>query len=169
MSMANDTAPVLDRTLPSLDGKPVELSQYQGKVVLIVNVASKCGLTPQYKGLQALYEAHAADGLVILGFPCNQFGKQEPGSAEEIAQFCEKNYGVTFPMFAKLEVNGPGADDLYKHLTGLDLKPVGSGAISWNFEKFLINRKGEVVGRFSPRTGPQDEALVSAIKQALAD
>jgi glutathione peroxidase len=158
----------LSFTMKSLDGKDVDLGKYQGKVVLIVNVASKCGLTPQYKALQALYAKHEKDGLVILGFPCNQFLRQEPGTPEEIQQFCSVNYGVTFPLFAKIEVNGDGACPLYKQLTGLDAKPVGKGKISWNFEKFLIGRTGDVVARFSPRTTPDSPEVLKAIEAELA-
>ncbi len=162
-------SPVLDRQMKSLTGKTVDLSQYQGKVVLIVNTASQCGLTPQYEGLQNLHENYSGKGLAVLGFPCNQFGKQEPGTAEEIAEFCQANYGVKFDMFAKIEVNGDGADDLYKHLTALDTQPVGAGKISWNFEKFVIGRNGEVVARFSPKTEPEDRLLIDVIEAELAE
>ena len=158
----------LSFTMKSLGGKDVELSKYEGKVVLIVNVASKCGLTPQYEQLQALHEKHAEDGLAVVGFPCNQFLGQEPGTAEEIREFCRVNYGVTFDMFAKVEVNGNGACDLYKSLTAPDAKPVGSGKISWNFEKFVIDRNGKVVARFSPRTKPDDREVVEVIEVELA-
>ena len=158
----------LSFTMKSLSGKNVDLSQHQGKVVMIVNVASKCGLTPQYKQLQALYEKYEKNGLVILGFPCNQFRHQEPGTAEEIQRFCTVNYGVSFPLFAKIEVNGDGACDLYKYLTALDVKPKGSGKISWNFEKFIIGRNGEVVARFAPRTKPDDAEVLKAIDAELA-
>jgi glutathione peroxidase len=165
---ADKAPPALDFTMKSLSGKDVDLKQYQGKVVLVVNVASKCGLTPQYKPLQALYEKHEKDGLVILGFPCNQFLHQEPGTAEEIQKFCTVNYGVTFPLFAKVEVNGKGACPLYQYLTALDTKPTGSGKISWNFEKFVIDRKGEVVARFSPRTAPDSPEVLRVIEAELA-
>ena len=158
----------LSFTMKSLDGKDVDLSDYQGKVVLIVNVASKCGLTPQYEQLQALHEKHGDDGLAVLGFPCNQFLGQEPGTAEAIKEFCRVNYGVTFDLFAKVEVNGDGACDLYKTLTALDTEPVGPGKISWNFEKFVMGRNGEVVARFSPRTKPDDPELVKIIEGELA-
>jgi len=158
----------LSFTMKSLDGKDVDLSQYEGKVVLMVNVASKCGLTPQYSQLQALHEKYADDGLAVLGFPCNQFLGQEPGTAEEISEFCRVNYGVTFDMFSKVEVNGDGACDLYKTLTALDTEPVGPGKISWNFEKFVVGRNGEVVARFSPRTKPDDPELVKVIEAELA-
>ena len=158
----------LSFTMKSLDGKDVGLSKYEGKVVLIVNVASKCGLTPQYGQLQALHDKYAGDGLAILGFPCNQFLWQEPGNAEQIQEFCRVNYGVTFDMFAKVNVKGKEACDLYKTLTALDTKPVGPGKISWNFEKFIIGRDGEVVARFSPRTKPDDPAVLKVIEAELA-
>ncbi len=166
---AEKSAPaVLNFKVQSLDGKDVDLTQYQGKVVLVVNVASKCGLTPQYKALEALYQKYNDKGLVILGFPCNQFNGQEPGTAEEIRQFCTSKYNVTFPLMAKIEVNGAGASDLYKHLKALDLKPKGPGEITWNFEKFVIARNGKVVARFQPRTTPDNAALVSVIEAELA-
>lgn len=155
--------------MKSLDGKEVDLSKYQGKVVMVVNVASKCGLTPQYKQLQALHEKYSKDGLAILGFPCNQFGKQEPGSPDEIRDFCAKNYGVKFDIFEKVDVNGDSACALYKHLRGLKTKPKEDGDISWNFEKFLINRKGEVVARFEPKTAPDSEEIVKLLKAAIEE
>lgn len=158
----------LSFTMKSLAGKDVDLSKYQGKVVLIVNVASKCGLTPQYEQLQALHDKYAEDGLAILGFPCNQFLWQEPGAAEQIQEFCRVNYGVTFDMFAKVNVKGKEACDLYKTLTALDTEPVGPGKISWNFEKFIIGRDGEVVARLSPRTKPDDPAVLKVIEAELA-
>jgi glutathione peroxidase len=162
------SAKPLSFTMKSLDGKDVDLSKYQGKVVMIVNVASKCGLTPQYKQLQALHEKYGKDGLAILGFPCNQFLFQEPGTAGEIKEFCQKNYGVSFDMFAKVEVNGDGACELYKTLTALETKPVGPGKISWNFEKFIVGRNGEVVARFAPRTKPDDPEVLKVIEAELA-
>jgi glutathione peroxidase len=155
-------------TMKSLDGKDVDLKSYAGKVVLVVNTASECGLTPQYKDLQAIHEKYKDKGLAILGFPCNQFGKQEPGDAKEISEFCTKNYGVTFDMFAKVEVNKDGACDLYKFLTAKEAPPVGKGPVSWNFEKFLINRKGELVNRFGPRTEPDAKEVIAAIEKELA-
>jgi len=157
----------LSFTMKSLAGKDVDLSKYEGKVVMIVNVASKCGLTPQYKKLQALHEKYSEDGLAILGFPCNQFLWQEPGTAKEIEQFCRVNYSVSFDMFAKIEVRGDEACDLYKTLTAVDTKPVGPGKISWNFEKFIIARNGEVVARFSPRTEPDDPDVLKVIEAEL--
>lgn len=154
-------------SMESLDGKVIDLAQYQGKVVLIVNVASKCGLTPQYEQLQKLHEKYADQGLAILGFPCNQFLGQEPGSSEEIAEFCKKNYGVGFDMFAKIDVKGDNAAELYKLLTSLDTKPTGAGDISWNFEKFVLGKDGFVVGRFSPRTKPDAPEIIELIEEQL--
>ena len=151
---------ISDFTLPRLDGTPQNLAAYAGKPVLIVNTASKCGLTPQYEGLEALYRQYGAQGFTILGFPCNQFASQEPGSAEDIAEFCEINYGVTFPMFAKLDVNGPGESPLYTWL-----KAKFPGDIEWNFGKFLVGRDGQVAQRFAPDTVP--EALIPAIEKHL--
>jgi glutathione peroxidase len=158
----------LSFTMKSLNGKGVDLSQYQGKVVMIVNVASKCGLTPQYEQLQALHKKYSKDGLAILGFPCNQFLSQEPGTAEEIKEFCRVNYGVSFDIFSKIDVNGDGACELYKSLTVLDTTPVGPGKISWNFEKFIISRHGEVIARFSPKTKPDDNEVLKVIEEELA-
>jgi glutathione peroxidase len=163
-----DTPAALDFTVKSLEGKQVDLSKYRGKVVLIVNVASKCGLTPQYEQLQQLHEKYADQGLAILGFPSNQFGQQEPGTAEEIREFCRTNYGVDFDMFAKIDVNGEEASPLYKHLTAIDAKPKGPGKISWNFEKFVIGRDGEVVARFAPKTKPNDPEVIQVIERELA-
>ena len=160
--------PALAFEMDTLEGKKVDLKSYNGKVVLIVNVASECGLTPQYEGLQALYEKYKDKGLVILGFPCNQFGSQEPGSAAEIKSFCTKNYGVTFDMFAKVDVNGDKAAPLFKHLTALETKPKGAGKVSWNFEKFVIGRDGNVVGRFAPTIAPDSEELVKTIEELLS-
>ena len=161
-------APALGFTMKSLDGKEISLDKYLGKVVLVVNVASKCGLTPQYEQLQALHEKYGEQGLAVLGFPCNQFGKQEPGTADEIREFCRANYGVTFDMFAKIDVNGDSACDLYKYLKSLKTEPAGPGEISWNFEKFLVDRNGKVIARFSPRTKPDSDEVVQAIEKALA-
>jgi glutathione peroxidase len=149
---------VHDFSATSLDGKPVDLKAYAGKVLLIVNTASQCGMTPQYAGLETLYETYKDKGLVVLGFPCNQFGAQEPGSAEEIGQFCTKNYGVTFPMCAKIDVNGANAHPLYKFLTAEKKGIFGTEAIKWNFTKFLIDKDGEVVGRYAPQTKPDEIA-----------
>jgi glutathione peroxidase len=136
-------------------GAPVQLDRYTGKVLLIVNTASECGFTPQYAGLQKLYDEYAARGLTVLGFPCNQFGKQEPGDAAQIGSFCEKNYGVTFPMFNKIDVNGANAHPLYRWLTGEAPGLLGLEAIKWNFTKFLVDREGNVVKRYAPVTKPE--------------
>ncbi len=166
---ASAAAPAaLDFKVKSIDGKEVDLSKYKGKVMLVVNVASECGLTPQYEKLQDLHKKYASKGLAVLGFPCNQFGTQEPGSETEISQFCKKNYGVEFDLFSKVDVNGESASDLYKHLTSLPTKPKGAGKVSWNFEKFLIGRDGEVVARFEPKTAPDAPEVVKAIETELA-
>ncbi len=155
----------LNFTMKSIDGKPIDLSKYQGRVVLMVNVASQCGYTPQYAGLQEIHKKYAPKGLSILGFPSNDFGAQEPGSDPEIADFCKKNYGVEFDMFSKIVVRGAGQAPLYKYLT---THPKFSGAVDWNFEKFLIGRDGEVIGRFKSETEPLSKQMVSAIENALA-
>ena len=155
---------VYDYSAKRLDGSDESLSRYRGQVLLIVNTASQCGFPPQYAGLEALYDNLHHAGLTVLGFPCNQFGAQEPGAEAEIGQFCQKNYGVSFPMFAKIEVNGPGAHPLYKYLK--DAKPglLGSENIKWNFTKFLIDRKGEPVARYAPQTKPEElEAPIKAL------
>jgi glutathione peroxidase len=157
---------VFDFQAVSLDGQPVGLDQYRGKVLLIVNTASACGFTPQYKGLEMLHETYGARGLAVLGFPCNQFGKQEPGSEAEIGAFCEKNYGVHFPMFAKVDVNGDEAHPLFKHLKGEKPGVLGTEAIKWNFTKFLVGRDGEVVKRYAPATTPED--IAGDIERLLA-
>ncbi len=156
---------IYDFTAQALDGREVPLSDYRGKVVLIVNTASKCGFTPQYEGLEALNRRYAGRGLVVLGFPCNQFGAQEPGDAAEIASFCSLTYDVTFPMFAKIDVNGPSAHPLYAFLKHEKKGLLGSEGIKWNFTKFLIGRDGQVVERFAPTTKPED--LSSAIEKLL--
>jgi glutathione peroxidase len=160
-------SPVLGHKMNSLAGKPVDLSDYKGKVLLIVNTASQCGATPQYEDLQALHEKYSKEGLVVLGFPCNQFGKQEPGDSEEIATFCKKNYGVTFPMFAKVEVNGENASGLYKYLTSEEAYPQDPGKVKWNFEKFLISKDGKVVERFRTGVNPSSKPIVEAIEREL--
>ncbi len=152
-------------TMKSIDGTDVDLNAYQGKVVLVVNVASRCGATPQYKGLQALYEKYKDQGFVVLGFPANDFGAQEPGSDEQIKEFCTSKYDVTFPMFAKITVKGAGKPKLYQVLTET-ADPAGE--IGWNFEKFLIGKDGQVAGRFKTRVSPDDADLVAAIEAALA-
>ena len=156
---------VYDYRAKSLDGREVPLSDYQGKVLLIVNTASRCGFTPQYAGLEELYKAYQDKGLAVLGFPCNQFGAQEPGTSAEIGTFCQKNYGVTFPMFEKIEVNGANAHPLWTYLK--DEKPglLGTKAIKWNFTKFLVDRAGEVVARFAPTDTPK--SIKPAIEKLL--
>jgi glutathione peroxidase len=149
-----------------IGGRRVSLGDFKGKVLLVVNTASACGYTPQFAGLQQLHERHGPQGLVVLGFPCNQFGAQDPGSNEEIAQFCQLNYGVDFPMMSKIEVNGPGAHPLYRWLTSEAPGLLGSTAIKWNFTKFLVGRNGEVLHRYAP--GDTPEALAKDIEAALA-
>jgi glutathione peroxidase len=152
--------------LKDIDGQPTSLKAYKGKVLLIVNVASKCGYTPQYTGLEALQEKYKDKGLTVLGFPCNQFGGQEPGTNEEIKQFCSSKYQVTFPLFDKIEVNGPNRHPLYTMLAG-DASPF-PGNIKWNFSKFLIGRDGKILKRFESKVKPDSEELVQAVETALA-
>ena len=147
---------VYDFTAKTLQGKDIPLAEFQGKVLLIVNTASKCGFTPQYEGLEALYEKHKAEGFEVLGFPCNQFGAQEPGGEAEIGQFCQSNYGVSFPMFAKIDVNGEEAHPLFRFLKHEKPGMLWTERIKWNFTKFLVGRDGKVVGRFAPTTKPED-------------
>jgi glutathione peroxidase len=156
-----------DYEVQKIDGSVHSLKDYQGKVLLIVNTASKCGFTKQYDGLQDLYEKYADQGLVVLGFPANNFLSQEPGSNEEIIEFCRLNYGVSFPMYAKISVRGKDIHPMYKYLTDKKSRPEYGGAISWNFTKFLISRDGRIIGRYAPQVTPQDKNLVSAIEQAL--
>jgi glutathione peroxidase len=152
---------IYDVDIDALTGGPAALDRYRGSVVLVVNVASRCGLTPQYTGLQKLYETYQDRGLVVLGVPCNQFGGQEPGTASDIEEFCQVNYGVTFPLTEKVEVNGSGRHPLYRWLVG------EGGDIQWNFEKFLVTPGGAVAGRFEPGVTPEDERLVAAIERLL--
>ena len=147
-----------DFSANTLTGEKTALSTYKGKVALVVNTASRCGLTPQYAGLEALHKKFAAKGLAVLGFPCNQFGAQEPGSAEEIGAFCEKNYGVSFPLFEKLEVNGAGTHPLYQWLKKESAGASGPEDIEWNFAKFLVGRDGNLIRRYAPKTRPEDMA-----------
>ena len=158
-------ATLYDYTVDDIHGKPVKLDKYKGKVVLVVNTASKCGFTPQYNGLEALYEKLHGKGLEILGFPCNQFGAQEPGSEAEIEQFCELNYGVTFPMFAKIDVNGKNTAPVYQYLKSAKPGLLGSEAIKWNFTKFLVDRGGKVIARYAPNDTP--ESIAGEIEKAL--
>ena len=158
---------IYDIPIHSLRGEPSSLAEHKGKSLLLVNVASRCGLTPQYAGLQRLQDSYAARGFSVLGFPCNQFLEQEPGTPDEIAEFCSVNYGVTFPLYEKIEVNGPGRHPLYDVLTSEPDAEGAAGDIQWNFEKFLVGPDGEVVGRFRPGVEPEDPALVSAIESSL--
>lgn len=158
---------VLDYTMKTIEGKEQPLADFKGKVLLIVNVASKCGFTPQYEGLEALYKSKTNDGLVILGFPANDFGSQEPGTDQEIKSFCESKYKVDFPMFAKIDVTGPKQAPLYQQLAAQPA-PIG-GDPKWNFTKFLVNRKGEVVARYDSRVKPDDEALRKKLNELLAE
>jgi glutathione peroxidase len=147
--------PLYDIELKTIDNKMIKMSEFQNKAILVVNVASKCGFTPQYKGLESLYQELADQGLVVLGFPCNQFGSQEPEGEEQIAQFCELNFGVTFPLFAKVDVNGKDAHPLYQHLKKEAPGLFGTEGIKWNFTKFLINQRGEIVKRYAPQDTPE--------------
>jgi len=165
---AKDVPPVLSFTMESLEGKQVPLSKYQGKVIMIVNTASKCGNTPQYETLEKLHEKYADKGLAILGFPANDFKQQEPGTNEEIAAFCQKNYGVKFDMFSKIVVKGEGQAPLYKFLTSPETNPKFPGEITWNFEKFLIGKDGQIAARFKPKTKPDSEEVIEAIETELA-
>lgn len=161
------TTIVYDQPLETLEGNPASLSDYKGKALLIVNVASKCGYTPQYEGLQKLYATYKDRGFEILGFPCNQFLEQEPGTAEDIRSFCTTTYGVSFPLFGKIEVNGENRHPLYATLTQKTDHKGEAGDIKWNFEKFLVSPEGEVVGRFSTKVAPEHPALVEAIEGQL--
>src|SRR3954451_23944180 len=167
-SSADPTGDVLEVPIARLDGTPATARGIAGaKVALVVNVASRCGLTPQYAGLERLQERYGDDGLVVVGVPCNQFGGQEPGTSEEIATFCSATYGVTFPLTEKIEVNGPGRHPLYARLVEVPDEKGRTGDVAWNFEKFLVNRAGAVVARFGPQVRPEDERLVSVLEQAL--
>jgi glutathione peroxidase len=157
---------IYDFEAKQMDGRTVPLSEYRGQVLLIVNTASACGFTPQFAGLEKLHESYGPTGLVVLGFPCNQFGAQDPGSNDEIAQFCQLNYGVSFPMMAKIDVNGPSADPLYQWLTKEARGVLGSASIKWNFTKFLVGKDGRVIRRFAPSDAP--ESLTKDIEKALA-
>lgn len=158
---------IYDFNLKDIDGNSVTLRTYEGKVMLIVNTASKCGFTYQYEGLQTLHESYSEDGLVVLGFPSNDFMGQEPGSEEEIKAFCSSNYDVSFPMFSKTTVKGKKIHPLYEYLTSKETNPEFAGRISWNFNKFLIDRKGNIVGRFSSKVKPEDQSIINSITEAL--
>ena len=161
------TRSIYEIELPRLNGTPESLSVYKGKVVLAVNVASRCGFTPQYQGLQALQDRYSDRGFTVLGFPSNQFFHQEPGTAEQIQEFCSLNYGVTFPMFAKLDVKGGSQHPLYSILTETQDDSGKAGNVTWNFEKFLVGRDGRAVRRFRPKVVPEDPAIVKAIESLL--
>ncbi len=167
MGGENSETSVYQFTLNDIDGSAVLLETFKGKVLLIVNTASQCGLTPQYEGLQALYQKFKDKGLVVLGFPANNFGNQEPGSNEEIKKFCSTNYGVGFPMFAKISVKGEDKHPLYQFLTAGAGKPELAGEITWNFEKFLFDRQGRVATRFAPKTKPESEEIIKAVEALL--
>ncbi len=161
------TKSVLDFKMRDIDGKDVKLNKYKGSVLLVVNTASKCGYTPQYEGLQAIYEKYNVKGFYVLGFPANNFGGQEPGKESEIKEFCESKYKVKFPMFAKISVKGEDQDPLYKFLTSKETNPEFAGDITWNFNKFLVDRNGKVVARFTSKDTPESEAVTSAIEKYL--
>jgi glutathione peroxidase len=163
----DEMANLHDFRMKTITGEERGLSDYKGKAVLIVNVASKCGLTPQYEGLEKLHEKYAARGFAVLGFPCNQFGAQEPGTEAQIQEFCTSNYGVKFPMFSKIEVNGAGRAPLYQWLTAEQTAPDGAGDIKWNFAKFVVDKQGEIVARFNPMVAPDAPELVAAVEKAL--
>lgn len=172
LNSANPTADaktksVLDFKAKDIDGKEVKLSKYKGKVLLIVNTASKCGYTPQYEGLQAIYEKYRAKGFYVLGFPANNFGGQEPGSESEIKEFCTEKYKVTFPMFSKISVNGDDQDPIYKFLTGKETNPMFAGDIVWNFNKFLVDKNGKIVARFDSKDKPESDAVMQAIEKQI--
>ena len=158
-------ASIYDFSVSDIKGTAVKLDRYRGHAMLIVNTASKCGYTPQYKGLEALHQKYHAKGLEVLGFPCNQFGEQEPGDAKEIADFCERNFGVTFPLFAKVDVNGDAAAPVFKYLKAQKPGLLGSESIKWNFTKFLVDREGRVIARFAPKDTP--ESIAADIEKVL--
>ena len=161
--------PALSFKMKDIDGKEQDLRQYYGKVVLMVNTASKCGYTPQYKGLEEIYEKYKDEGFVVLAFPANEFGKQEPGSNSQIKDFCTTKYDVTFPIYSKVKVKGDGLCHLYKYLTATDAGHKFGGEITWNFNKFLVNRKGELIGRFDTKMAPEKGQVIDAIEKALAE
>ena len=168
-SGAAGTNSPLQFTMTDIDGRMVDLAQYRGKVVLIVNTASKCGLTPQYEALQAIHERYSDRGFTVLAFPANNFNNQEPGTDEEIKSFCTLNYNVSFPLFSKISVKGDDIHPLYQYLTSKDTNPGFDGEISWNFTKFLVNRHGRVVARFEPRTKPDSEEVTEAVEGAIKE
>lgn len=161
-------ASVLDFKLDDIEGKAVELASFKGRVLLLVNTASQCGNTPQYAGLEALFQKYSGQGFAVLAFPANEFGHQEPGSNAEIRQFCSSHYNVTFPLFSKIVVKGPGIHPLYQFLTSRETNPKFAGEIGWNFDKFLVDRKGQVVARFKAGEKPESDAVVKAVEAALS-
>ena len=165
--MSDSNGTLYDIPVTTIDGRETTLAEWAGHVLLIVNVASECGLTEQYRALQELQEEFAMRGFFVLGFPCNQFGGQEPGTEEQIADFCDANYGVTFPLFTKIDVNGESAHPLYRRLTQVADADGEGGDVAWNFEKFVIDDSGEIVGRFRPRTEPDDDAIIDLIEEHL--
>ena len=165
--MNKNKTTALDFKIKNINGTDVSLADYQGKVVVIVNVASKCGYTPQYEPLQKLYKKHQREGLAILGFPCNQFGGQEPGSAKDIQHFCESNYNVSFDMFSKIDVKGKNQSPLYKYLTSQETSPISSGDVKWNFEKFVIGRDGNILARFGSDVAPDSDQFLKTVASAL--
>jgi glutathione peroxidase len=160
---------IFELPINTLDGQPSTLSNYKGKVLLLVNVASKCGLTPQYEGLERLHEKYSEKGLSVLGFPCNQFLGQEPGTAQEIQEFCSTTYGITFPLFEKIEVNGASRHPIYSQLVQVEDDEGEAGDIKWNFEKFLVNRSGEIVARIRPQVEPEDPRVVEQLEKLLSE
>lgn len=160
---------VLDFKVQDINGEPVDLTKFKGEVLLIVNTASQCGYTPQYQGLESVYEKYKGRGFAVLAFPANEFGRQEPGSNADIKTFCSSKYNVTFPLFSKIVVKGPGMHPLYQFLTGKDSDPKFAGDIKWNFNKFLVNRKGEVIARFDSSDKPESDKVVKAVEAALAE
>ncbi len=167
VAMAKEQEPMWTAAIKTLKGQPTKLADYKGKALMLVNVASQCGNTPQYATLEALQEKYAPQGFTVIGFPCNQFGGQEPGTAEEISTFCATNYGITFPIMEKIEVNGAGRHDIYKALTPVADAAGHNGDIRWNFEKFVVSADGTKITRFSPKTKPDDPAVIAAVEQAL--
>jgi len=167
VTVSKELDPIWTAAIKTLRGKPLQLGEYKGKALLLVNVASQCGNTPQYAALEALQKKYEAKGFTVVGFPCNQFGGQEPGTAEEIQQFCSANYGITFPITEKIEVNGPGRHEIYKSLETIKDAGGHDGDIRWNFEKFVVSADGTKVTRFDPKTKPNDPAVIAAVEAAL--
>jgi len=167
VTISKELDPIWSAAIKTLRGKPLQLAEYKGKALLLVNVASQCGNTPQYAALEALQKKYEAKGFTVVGFPCNQFGGQEPGSADEIEKFCSVNYGITFPITEKIEVNGAGRHEIYKSLTTIKDAGGHDGDIRWNFEKFVVSADGTKVTRFTPKTTPDDPAVIAAVEAAL--